>query len=136
MLDPRTQSLQGPAGVQPGVASPSPIGPQGLVPQQAAQAGLPGIAVPPGPAPVESVPAAQPVPGGALSPQEQAMQAAAMQADEMFAAQFGESFLAKMQAGQVSPEEEQIFTQILEQVLGGTTTGQQEFANTNPAGII
>jgi len=96
-----------------------------------------GPQLPQGPqVPAAQPPGVSPVAGQVLDPQQQAMQQAAIEADALYTREFGESFLQKMQAGQATPQEEQKFTQIIQAVLTGQTTGVQEFNQTQPGGIL
>ena len=115
------QLAQAAGGVGGQIAGPQGAS-NGLLPQPPS--------LPPNPQPDPLIPAAVP------NPQQQAMQEAALAADQIFAAQTGESFLAKAQAGQVTPEEEQLFTGIVQEVLSGQLSAGNQAVAASPASIL
>ena len=79
---------------------------------------------------------AAPSPGGLPGGLDPAIAEAAMQADQIFQQMTGQSFLQLSQAGAVPPEMVEQFMQIIQQVIGGTTTGTQEVGVTSPQSIM
>lgn len=103
--------------------------------QIAGQQPLPGGAPAPGlSAPGQALPGAAPV-GGGGGGVDPALQQAIVAADQIFTQATGTSFLAMAQSGQVDPQAEQMFMQILQQVVTGNTNGPQEAVNATPFGI-
>ena len=77
-----------------------------------------------------------PAVAAAVDPREAMMQEAMAAADELFKQQTGQSYIALVQSGQVDPEMEKLFTSLVEQVITGDTTGQQQMAMTRPSSIL